>query len=190
MAGPNSGLYMSVYKGFIVAAVIAFVMGIATNGATSLNCYQAGYSVFAIAVMMILITILNNLLSPGESGAPTKGMLNMILNTTPLLLILTIVGFLIYFNVKYKKIIIEGRVSEGYNIFSNIAIVLLIIQLFVVYSSISKEDFDEKGMSKVTGSIVLLLAVLTAICTNILRTILQYFSTDGFKEQYQDIIKI
>ena len=82
--------------------------------------------------------------------------------------------------MKYYDIIVENKVSNGYYIFSNVALILLMIQLFVIYSSVSDERFDTNGMSNTTSSIILLLGVLTGISANIIYQILHYFTTDGF----------
>jgi hypothetical protein len=184
MANDYSELYASVYKGFTIAAIITFILGITTTGKTSFGCYQVGYSVFAIAVMLILIKILNNFLGK-NNGAISLG--NTILTLSPFIILAFVLGFLIYFNITYQTLIIDKHVSNGYYTFSNIIIVLLLIQLFVISSVVGSDTFNEKGMSQLSSSIILLLGVITAICTNILHTILKYFSTDGFQSE---ILKI
>jgi hypothetical protein len=60
-------------------------------------------------------------------------------------------------------------------------VMLLLIQLFMVYTNINTEKFQTSGkLPKVTSSIIYLLGVLTGICSIILYTILKYYSTDGF----------
>ena len=59
---------------------------------------------------------------------------------------------------------------------------LLLVQLYMVYTNINTEKFENTGkMSKVTSGIIYLLGVITTICSIILYTILKYFSTDGFR---------
>ena len=184
MANEFSELYASVYKGFITATIIAFVIGMTTNGLTSFGCYQAGYSVFALAIMLILIRLLNNYLRKPQ-GSSSLG--NTFLTISPFVLMLFCVGYLLYFNVKYKNIIIDGHVSNGYYTFSNISVILLLIQLSIVYSIVTSSTFDEKGVKPVIASSILLLGILTAISINIIHTILVYFTTDGFQD---NILKI
>lgn len=178
MAKEFSELYASVYKGFIVATIIAFAIGMSTSGATSFGCYQAGYSVYALAIMLILIKLLINFLKKTEG---TASMSSTFLTISPFVLILFCVGWLLYFNTTYKTIIIEGHVSSGYYTFSNIAVILLMIQLYIVYSIITSSTFDEKGVNSVTSSSIMLLGILTAISIHIVYTILKYFTTDGFQ---------
>jgi len=182
-----SEYYKGLYKGIIITTIVVFAIGFATNGETSIRCYQTGYFSFSLSILLILIPILNKLLS---KDGPKKGVSTMMLQTGPFIIILAVVSFLLYFSFKYQDIIVDQRVPQGYFIFSNIATLLLIIQLFVVYSCVTSDNFDKDGMSSINSSAVLLLAVLTAICTNIIRTILKYFTTDGFELNSSNILKI
>ncbi len=103
------------------------------------------------------------------------------LTAGPFLLMLGIIAFVLYLMISYKSIILDNHVSNGYNSFSNINIILILIQLYIVYTNITSENFEKTGkMSKVTSSIVYLLGILSAISSIILYTILKYFTTDGF----------
>ena len=92
-----------------------------------------------------------------------------------------VIAFTLYLMIKYKPIIIDNHVSSNYNSFSNINIILIIIQLYIVYTNITSDSFEKTGkISKVTSSMVYLLGVLSGISSIILYTILKYFTTDGF----------
>jgi hypothetical protein len=180
MIGDFSAFQTSIYKAFINGAVIAFLIGLVTSGSVSLNCYQSGYAVLGLAIMMILIQILNNLQSK-KDGSSSVG--KIALNLLPFVIMLSVISSLLYFNTVYRNIIIKGHVSQGFNTFSNIIIILMLIQTYIIYSAVSSKSFEEKGIPNVTSGTILLLAVLTAIATNIIRTILKYFTTDGFETQ-------
>jgi hypothetical protein len=179
-------LYSSVYKGFITTAIITFLIGLTASGATTLNCYQVGYVVFALAIMLILIRLLNNLQTIYKNTASVG---TTIFTIAPFILILFCISGLLYMNVIYKDIIVNGNVSGGYYTFSNTAVILLLIQLSIITSSMSEDTFTQKGFSSVTNSSVLLIGVLTSICTNIVRTILKYYTTDGFS-MLNSVLKI
>ena len=86
-----------------------------------------------------------------------------------------------YLLIKYKNNIIDEKIAPGYNSFSNIIVILLLVQFYILYNNITTEQFERTGkMPKVTNSIVYLVGVLTFICSIILYTILKYYSTDGF----------
>ena len=77
--------------------------------------------------------------------------------------------------------IMENHISPSYYTFSNIAIILFLLKIYIVYTNISSENFEKTNkLSKVTGSLMYLLGTLTTICALILFTILKYFRTDGF----------
>jgi hypothetical protein len=178
MTGDFSAFQTSIYKALMNASVIAFLIGMSTTGSVSLNSYQSGFVVLGLSIMMILIQILNNLQSKKDGGSSIG---TMALNLIPFVIMLTVISSLLYFNTMYRDIIIEGHISSGFNIFSNIVIILILIQTYIIYSAVSSKTFEEKGISSVTSATILLLSVLSAIATNIIRTILKYFTTDGFE---------
>ena len=87
-----------------------------------------------------------------------------------------------YLMITYKDNIISQRVSPGYYSFSNIAIILMLIQLYFVYTNITTRNYEDKNrISKVTTGFLYLLGVLQGICSINLFIILKYFTTDGFQ---------
>lgn len=173
--------YSTIYKACIYASIVAFIIGFFTSSSASLGAYLAGYSVLVLGVMMILIVLFSNVLKV-SSNAPTLQMLYSILMTTgPFILMFAVIAFVLYLLIQYKNNIIDGHIAPGYYSFSNIIIILLMMQLFIVINNLSAEKFKTTGkMSKVTSSMIYLLGVLTAISSIILYTILKYYSTDGF----------
>ena len=181
-----SSWYNGIYKGFIIAGVIAFIIGFFSQGEVSLGAYIAGYSVLILAITMILIILINNIFRVTKDESTLKLILSIILTTGPFLLMLGVIGFILYLMITYKNNIISGHVSSGYNSFSNIVSLLLFIQLYIVYTNISTQSFESTGkISPLTSSIIYLLCVLSGICSVILFTILKYFTTDGF-----DVLKL
>jgi hypothetical protein len=173
--------YSSIYKAFIYAGIIAFIIGSLTDSKTSLGAYMAGYSVFILAMLMILVILFSNILKSNSNPTLNNLMNSIIMISGPFLLILGIISFVLYLLIKYKDSIVDGKVAPGYYSFSNIIVILLFIQFYLVYTNIDTEKFETTGkMSKVISSIIYLIGVLTAICSIILYTILKYYSTDGF----------
>jgi hypothetical protein len=164
--------FASLYKGLILTSAFAFLIGASTTGATSLHSYQAGYFVLGFGILLIFLSLIKN----------------MIINKTfslftllPFGLLLGIITCLLYLTFAHKKIIIDSRVANGYFTFSNTAVILLVIQLFIIYYNVQKDTFKKEGITKDISGIILLLATLTAISTNIVRVILKFFTTDGFE---------
>lgn len=173
--------YSSIYKACIFASLVAFIIGFFSQSKTSLGAYIAGYSILTLGVMMILIILFNNVLRFSSNGSSFQIFSSILMISGPFLLILAIISFILYLLINYKDKIIDGHVAPSYNSFSNIIILLLMLQVYLVYTNISTDSFESSGkISKVTSSLIYLLGVLTAICSIILNTILKYYSTDGF----------
>jgi len=164
-----------------LASLVAFIIGFFSQSKTSLGAYIAGYSVLTLGIMMILIILFNNILRISPNGSSFQILYSILMTTGPFLLMLAVIGFVLYLLINYKNKIIEGNISTSYNSFSTIIVLLLLIQVYFVYTSITTDNFKSTGkISKVTSSLIYLLGVLTAICSIILSTILKYYSTDGF----------
>lgn len=177
-----SDWYSTIYRACIYAGMIAFIIGFLTDSNTSLGAYISGYSIFTLGIMMILIILFSNVLRVTQNEPFMKIMYAIIMSTGPFILILGVISFILYLLINYKDNIVAGQVAPGYNSFSNIIVMLLLLQFYLVNSNINTEKFETTGkMSKVVSSIIYLLGVITAICSIILYTILKYFSTDGFK---------
>jgi hypothetical protein len=173
--------YSSIYKAFIWAGFIAFVIGFFTQEKTSLGAYMAGYSVYILAVLMILVILLSNLFRVTQNDSTFSQIYSIFTVMGPFILILGVISFVLYLLIRYKNNIVSGHVAPGYTSFSNIIIMLLLIQFYLVYMTMSSEKFETTGkMTKVMSSLIYLLGVLSAICSIILYTILKYYTTDGF----------
>jgi hypothetical protein len=173
--------YSSIYKGFIITGVISFIIGFFSQGEVSIGAYIAGYSVLVLGIMMLLLILFNNILKISQGLSTLQLIYSIVSSTGPFLLMLAVIAFILYLIIKYKTLITSQHISPYYYSFSNIAILLLLIQLYIVYTNISSPQFESTGkITKVTNSLLYLLGVLEAICSIILFTILKYFNTDGF----------
>jgi hypothetical protein len=174
--------YTNIYKAFIFAGIISFIIGFFTSSTTSLGAYIAGYSVFALAILMILTILFYQVLKfNNNNNSFFSTIYNIFFISGPFLLILSVISIVLYLLIKYKNNIIDEKIAPGYNSFSNIIVILLLVQFYILYNNINTEQFERTGkMPKVTNSIVYLVGVLTFICSIILYTILKYYSTDGF----------
>lgn len=173
--------YSTVYKAFIFAGVISFILGFFTDSNTSLGAYIAGYSILLLAILMILTISFNNILNINSNSSTVQTLYSVVTMTGPFMFILGIIGFVLYLLIKYQSNIVDGKAASGYNSFSNIIVILLLIQIYLIYKNMDTEKFQMTGtLSKVTSSIIYFIGVITAICSIILYRILKYYSTDGF----------
>ena len=89
------------------------------------------------------------------------------------------IAFLMYLVIYYMNPIIEHHVSDNYYSFSNVAVILLLLQVYIVYKNINNDNFETTGkISKITCGIIYLLTVLTMACSMIIYILLKYFRTD------------
>lgn len=173
--------YSSVYKGFIVAGLVSFIVGFFTQGLTSLNSYIAGYSILILAIAMMLIIIFNNIMKVTEGSSTLQMLSSILMSSGPFLLMLAVISLVLYLIVKYKSNIIDNRVSNNYYSFSNITALLIFIQLYIIYNNVFTDKFQNTGrIEKVTSSIIYLLGVISSMTVAVLYIILKYYTTDGF----------
>jgi len=169
--------YASIYKAFLIASVVAFIIGFCSTGKTCLNAYLAGYSLLAVGILVLVVRLMNVTQHPP---------LSMFLTTLcPFVLMLGILAILLYTIIINRDKIIHQQVSKDYYTFSNVTILLFLLQVYLVYSSISSVTFQQQGrLSKTTSSILYFLGTLSLLSTYILYNILTYFTTDGFITRY------
>jgi len=173
--------YSGIYKACILASLVAFIIGLFSQSKTSLGAYIAGYSVLTLGVMMMLLILFNNVLRVSSNGLSFQIAYYILITSGPFLLMLGVIGFVLYLLINYKDKIVAGHIDPSYYSFSNIIVILLLLQIYLVYTNIRTDSFESTGkISKVTSSFIYLLGVLTSICSIILSTILKYYSTDGF----------
>lgn len=172
--------YSGIYKSLLIASVILSLIYFLSDGSVSLGALISFYSVILLSIMMILYIILYNLLQVAQNEGFFKLLIRMIVTCGPFLLMLYVIGFVLYLVIKYKKRILLGRVSSGYTTFSNITIIMILLQVYLIYNSIDTYKFETtKQLSKITTGILYLYGVISIISSITLFTILKDFSADG-----------
>jgi hypothetical protein len=172
--------YSWFYKAIILASVILFLISFFTSGNTTINALIAGYSFLIFSILMIIVMLLNNVMTTTQGKATLEIITTILMASGPFLLMLATIGLILYLIITYKKIISEGYVSNGYYTFSNISIILFLLQIYLLYSNMDSEKFKTTGkLSSITSSLIYLLGVISSMCALILYTILKYFTTDG-----------
>jgi hypothetical protein len=170
--------YLAIYNSLIYAGLISFLIGIFSSNQVSLGAYITGYSVFILALLMILIIVF----SKANLDLNNFSVIGTILNISgPFLLILGIIGFILYLIITYYNNIVENHITKDYYRFTNIIILLLFIQFYIIHTNINTSKFNETGrIPKITNYILYLLNVICIMCSIILGIILKYYTTDGF----------
>jgi lysylphosphatidylglycerol synthetase-like protein (DUF2156 family) len=130
--------------------------------------------------MMILLILFTKIFEVTQNQTTFQIIWTVLMTSGPFILMCGIIGFILYLIIKYKDQINENHISQSYHTFSNITIILLLLQIYMVYTNISTKEFETSGkISKVTSSIIYLLGVLTGLCSMIMYIILKFFKTDG-----------
>lgn len=173
--------YSLVYKALIYVSAVLFLISFGTSGNTTIGALISGYSALTLSILMILLLLLNNVMNlPAKEGSTFETITTILSASGPFLLMLAVIGFILYLIIKYNKIISEGNVSNSYYTFSNISVILFLIQIYLLYGNMETEKFKQTyKLSRITGTLVYLLSVITIICALISYTILKYFTTDG-----------
>ena len=173
--------YESIYKALIFGSAITFIISNLTSGANSYNSMIAGYSILILGIIMILTIMITKILDMQKSSSTMQLFLSIIMTLGPFLLMLGIIGFMLFLLIFYKTPILQNQVSSSYDTFSNITLVLLLIQLYIVYTNIDTDEFKINGkISQMTSGILYLLGVLSLFSSGTIYIILKYFRADGF----------
>ena len=174
--------YSSIYKACLYASIISFIIGFLSPPQVTLGANIAGYSVLSLSIMMILMILFNGIFKTTSNSSTLQTLYTILMTSGPFILMLGVIGFMLYLLITYYSKISAGQISSSYNSFSNIIIMLLFLQVYLVYTNIDNSTFESSGkISKVTSSIIYLLGVLTTICSINIYIILKYYTTDGFK---------
>ena len=177
--------YSNVYKAFIFAGIVSFILGFFTGAKSSLGAYMAGYFVLILAILMILTVLFNKILTVGGNDSISQTIYSILTITGPFILILSVITFVLYLLIKYQSNIVNGKEIPGYYSLSNIIVILLLIQIYLIYNSLDNEKFDTTGkLLNVTSSILYLTGVISGISSILLYTNLKYYSTDGFIDSF------
>ncbi|MFY7729606.1 MAG: hypothetical protein ACOVRN_08820 [Flavobacterium sp.] len=168
-----NSLYPFIYTALFVASAITLMVGIFTKSTASIGAFIAGYSVLAVATVMLLVIVIANVLQMNE-GRSALQTLGVLLGTSGgFLLLLGVVGFLLYQSVHFKRQLVRGRVAPRYQAFNIVTVVLLLLQIALIVRTYGQ-------LSKLTTSILYFIGTLTAMSAISQYSILLYYSTDGF----------
>ena len=164
----NEVWYSSIYKSLLISSAVAFAIYSTTTNEISVNSLIAGYSVLILGISMLLLFVFNK--STNTSSV-----------MVPFIFMFMIISVLLFLLTRHKTRIVNGQVSQSFYNFSNISVFLILIQVYLIYSQISTEEFKtKKEFNRVTSLVITLLSVLTSICAYIIYIVLVYYTTDGF----------
>uniref|UniRef100_A0A6C0DID1 Uncharacterized protein n=1 Tax=viral metagenome TaxID=1070528 RepID=A0A6C0DID1_9ZZZZ len=172
--------YSVIYKAFIFASVISFIIYNFTSGNVSLGAMISGLEVLGLSIIMILYIILYNVLQTTQNSGFFQSVLAILNACGPFILMLASLSVILYLVITYKNNILLGHVSNSYYTFSNIAILFILLQVYIIYNNVNTTKFEiTKKISNVTSITLYLFGVITTISSITLFTILKNYSADG-----------
>ena len=174
--------YSIIYTSFIAVSIILFIVSFFTTGSSKFGSSIAGYSTLSAGILLILGFLLSNISKIAASTNMTMFQYFLLIfkNVGAFLIILGIIGYSLYLLITYQSRILSGQIPSSYTTFSQISIILILIQIYLFYHGMNSASFKTSGkISGITSSIITLISVFNIISILILGSILKYFVTDG-----------
>jgi hypothetical protein len=181
LSGINLSILHVIYKGLLIVGTIVLAM---TNGVLNLSAIKGsllGYAlIFSGITFLMLEIIFSYLNNAASSSQPKTNAFLLIISFFPFAIILFVIFWLIRIIYNNQVRLSEGNISADYGSFTKISMILMIIEIVVMLSASSSENFKKNKIIDVVSSASLtLLGIMNAIVAYIVNTILVYYTTDG-----------
>ena len=181
---PLRDWYKSTYNSLLIAAVMLFLIAFGTTGSINIGTTISAYILLILSVFMILILVVNKTLSSEADVSGFQSIMDALRTAGPLFLILGVIGFVLYLLIYYKDDILGNRVSNSYYTFSNITTLIVLMQIYLLYTNMNVKEGFKGQLSKVVSGCLLIIGLFSVMSSMILYTILRYYTTDGFTVKY------
>ena len=161
------------YISLITVGIILLFATIGTTSMDGLNGTISGYFFIAIGIS-ILVSFIISVASKGGS------LISSIFSMGPFFVTIGIISYILYLLFTYKDRIAQGNIAPGYVNFTNISVILVLMQLFLFYMGTQKESFErDKKLSRVYSGLLYFVGIMNIVTVITIGIILKYFSTDG-----------
>jgi hypothetical protein len=174
------------YISLIVIGVILLFATIGTASMDGLNGTIAGYSLMGGGILLLVSFLLYGISTSNEEKSAILGknnrssIMSAIYTAGPFLVLLGIIGYTLYLIITYKNRIALGNVAPGYVSFTNISIILILMQLFLFYMGSQKDSFKTTNrLDRVYSMLLYFIGIVNIVTIVTIGIILSYFSTDG-----------
>jgi len=172
--------YNGIYKALFIASIISFIIYNFSTGPSGLGALISGLVALILTLIVVLYIIIYNILDAIKNASFFQSLFTILNAIGPFFMMLCVISLFLYLLITNKTRIIKGRVSNSYYTFSNITILILLVQMYFIYKNINTSKFDStKQISKMISIILYLFNVIIAICAITLFAILKYYSADG-----------
>jgi hypothetical protein len=179
MARTQEEIFQIVYNGLIFVGIILSVIALSINSTANASISISSYTFIASGVILIIGLLIHKIIN--RPDASRIGFFSAFFNNVgPFLLLIGILAFTLYLIVTFKDKIDSGHITNAYGLFSKLSIAFILIQLYITYSGMQKNNFKDTGiLPKIYSSFAYLVGVINVAIVLILASILKYFSTDG-----------
>jgi hypothetical protein len=170
-----SNLIYNVAYSLICVGIVIILFTLGTSSTGGVTGTMIGYCFIIIGMLLITGYLIKTIM-------PGLGLEAMFFTIGPFLMIISTILYILYLMGKYFDRITTGNVSGGYYTFSNISLILIILQLVVFYNATTSKTFktDSPTLSKLNSMIIYLLGTINIISVATLGSILAYYITDGY----------
>jgi len=179
MPNAQDEVFQIVYNGLIFVGIILSIVALSVNSNSNAYISIYSYTFISSGVILIIGFLINKILNQ-QSYTRSNFFVSFFTNIGPFLLLIGILAFTLYLIITFKDKINNGRIANGYGLFSKLSIAFILIQLYITYNGMQTTNFKETGtLSKLYSSFSYLVGVINVAIVLILASILKYFSTDG-----------
>ena len=151
--------------------VVILTSGKSDKGAVT--AFQVAYSIL-FCVVCYKTALIGSKINLGNDGMMAK-IMNFTIMFFPFLSILTVIMWILVLVFMYYDRITGGKVSDYYTSFMNIASIMLLIQIYMIFT----EPTDKTPpLSLKTYSMLRMLAVLSGLSVITVSIVLKFYVTD------------
>lgn len=165
------------FSGATVGLVAIFMMNASNSYLTTIT----GYSLIITGISLLFGFMLHNIFVKNSIGNTISGKMNwlrdIIINILPFIIMAINLGYLIYILSVNKSIVMSGNLSNDYNIFSKIFIILTIIQTSMIYYGINTPD--SKGfIPPIYNALLILMSIINMYIIRIIKIVIVDYPVD------------
>jgi len=151
--------------------VVILTSGKSDKGAVT--AFQVAYSIL-FCVVCYKTALIGSKINLGNDGMMAK-IMNFTIMFFPFLSILTVIMWILVLVFMYYDRITGGKVSDYYTSFMNIASIMLLIQIYMIFTEASDKT---PPLSLKTYSMLRMLAVLSGLSVITVSIVLKFYVTD------------
>jgi len=165
------------YTTLIIIGVILLFITVGSPTINSTNGTIAGFFLIFFGILIIVIFLGNK---KGKTQDSKISFLSKLYSSGPFLIVAAIILYIIILLFKYRDRISHGNVAPGYVSFTNISILLILLQLGIFYTAMQDKNFKETNkLDKVYSMILYFVGILNIVSVVTLYIILAKYATDG-----------